>query len=129
MPADTSPSRLSELSALQIAQDLGYLVVLENIDPQDWARPGTDVILQRIKQQRSSAANLSNFPQRGCACAQRPQLRCIRWCFIACDRNGRVLYCTAQKDGTNNMLYQIYEAQRNLMEPFADHPGRGKRRA
>jgi cellulose synthase/poly-beta-1,6-N-acetylglucosamine synthase-like glycosyltransferase len=50
--ADTSPSKLSELSALQIAQDLNYLVVLENIDPQDWARPGTDIILQRVKQQR-----------------------------------------------------------------------------
>ncbi|MFL6513831.1 MAG: polysaccharide deacetylase family protein [Chthoniobacterales bacterium] len=50
--ADTSPSKVSELSALQIAQDLGYLVVLENIDPQDWARPGADIILHRIKQQR-----------------------------------------------------------------------------
>ena len=26
--------------------------MLENIDPQDWAQPGADVILQRIKQQR-----------------------------------------------------------------------------
>jgi len=43
---------LSELTPLQIAQDLNYLVVLENIDPQDWARPGSDIILQRIKQQR-----------------------------------------------------------------------------
>ncbi|MEY2487486.1 MAG: hypothetical protein QOH39_3134 [Verrucomicrobiota bacterium] len=50
--ADTSPSQLSELTPLQIAQDLNYLVVLENIDPQDWARPGSDIILQRIKQQR-----------------------------------------------------------------------------
>src|SRR5450432_734409 len=50
--ADTSPSKISELIPLQIAQDLGYLVVLENIDPQDWAQPGADVILQRIKQQR-----------------------------------------------------------------------------
>ena len=50
--ADTSPSQMSELTPLQIAQDLGYLVVLENIDPQDWARPGADIILQRIKQQR-----------------------------------------------------------------------------
>jgi peptidoglycan-N-acetylglucosamine deacetylase len=50
--ADTSPSRLSELIPLQIAQDLDYLVVLENIDPQDWAKPGADIILQRIKQQR-----------------------------------------------------------------------------
>ena len=26
--------------------------MLENIDPQDWAKPGADIILQRIKQQR-----------------------------------------------------------------------------
>jgi peptidoglycan-N-acetylglucosamine deacetylase len=50
--ADTQPSQLSELMPLQIAQDLDYLVVLENIDPQDWAKPGTDVIVQRVKQQR-----------------------------------------------------------------------------
>ena len=50
--ADTQPSQLSEIAPLQIAQDLNYLVVLENIDPQDWARPGADIILQRVKQQR-----------------------------------------------------------------------------
>src|SRR5262249_39182167 len=50
--ADTSPSSLAELAPLRIANELNYLVVLENIDPQDWARPGADVILQRIKQQR-----------------------------------------------------------------------------
>src|SRR3954471_15062973 len=41
--ADTSPSKITELAPLQLAQDLGYLVVLENIDPQDWARPGADI--------------------------------------------------------------------------------------
>src|SRR5207302_5783964 len=50
--ADTSPSKVSELMPLHLAQELGYLVVLENIDPQDWARPGADIILQRVKQQR-----------------------------------------------------------------------------
>ena len=50
--ADTSPGGLSELTPLLIAQDLNYLVVLENIDPQDWARPGTDAIVNRVKQQR-----------------------------------------------------------------------------
>ena len=50
--ADTSPSGLNELTPLVIAQQLNYLVVLENIDPQDWARPGTDVIVSRVKQQR-----------------------------------------------------------------------------
>ncbi len=49
---DTQPTRISELAPLQIAQEQDYLTVLENIDPQDWARPGADVILQRIKQQR-----------------------------------------------------------------------------
>ena len=50
--ADTQPAQLSELTPLQIAQELNYLVVLENIDPQDWAKPGADIILQRVKQQR-----------------------------------------------------------------------------
>ena len=50
--ADTSPSQLSELTPLQIAEDLNYMVVMESIDPQDWAKPGADTIVQRIKQQR-----------------------------------------------------------------------------
>src|SRR5438477_9442252 len=50
--ADTGPTQLSELAPLKIAEDLNYLVVLENIDPQDWAKPGADIILQRVKQQR-----------------------------------------------------------------------------
>jgi peptidoglycan-N-acetylglucosamine deacetylase len=50
--ADTGPTELSELAPLKIAEDLNYLVVLENIDPQDWAKPGAEIILRRIKQQR-----------------------------------------------------------------------------
>jgi len=50
--ADTDPSQLSELIPLQVAEDLNYLVVLESIDPQDWAKPGADIILRRVKQQR-----------------------------------------------------------------------------
>ena len=50
--ADTSPAQISELLPLQIAEELNYLVVMENIDPQDWAKPGADNILQRVKQQR-----------------------------------------------------------------------------
>jgi cellulose synthase/poly-beta-1,6-N-acetylglucosamine synthase-like glycosyltransferase/peptidoglycan/xylan/chitin deacetylase (PgdA/CDA1 family)/spore germination protein YaaH len=50
--ADTGPTDLGELTPLKIAEDLNYLVVLENIDPQDWAKPGADIILRRIKQQR-----------------------------------------------------------------------------
>jgi peptidoglycan-N-acetylglucosamine deacetylase len=50
--ADTQPSAVAELTPLQMAQELNYLCVLENIDPQDWARPGAEIILQRVKQQR-----------------------------------------------------------------------------
>jgi cellulose synthase/poly-beta-1,6-N-acetylglucosamine synthase-like glycosyltransferase/peptidoglycan/xylan/chitin deacetylase (PgdA/CDA1 family)/spore germination protein YaaH len=50
--ADTGPTELSELAPLKIAEDLNYLVVLENIDPQDWAKPGAEIIVRRIKQQR-----------------------------------------------------------------------------
>jgi len=53
--ADSNPSKMSELVPLKFAQDeLHYTVVLESIDPQDWARPGADVILQRVKDQRNT---------------------------------------------------------------------------
>lgn len=54
--ADSRPSQLSEIVPLEIAQDLNYLTVLESIDPEDWAQPGADVILQRIKQQRKAGS-------------------------------------------------------------------------
>ena len=52
--ADSTPSKIEELTPLKFASDeMGYTVVLEKIDPQDWSRPGADVILQRVKDQRS----------------------------------------------------------------------------
>ena len=52
--ADSTPSRVEELVPLKFAEsdEMGYTVVLEKIDPQDWSRPGADVILQRVKDQR-----------------------------------------------------------------------------
>ncbi|MES4793135.1 MAG: hypothetical protein C4321_09290, partial [Chloroflexota bacterium] len=50
--ADTSPSQVNELTPLRIAEELNYVAVMESIDPEDWARPGADIILRRIKQQR-----------------------------------------------------------------------------
>jgi cellulose synthase/poly-beta-1,6-N-acetylglucosamine synthase-like glycosyltransferase/peptidoglycan/xylan/chitin deacetylase (PgdA/CDA1 family)/spore germination protein YaaH len=51
--ADSHPTHLDELAPLeQVQDDLGYLIVMENIDPEDWARPGTDVIVDRVKQLR-----------------------------------------------------------------------------
>ncbi len=52
--ADSTPASLAELKPLRVAQeDLGYTVVLEKIDPQDWAQPGAAVIVQRVKELRS----------------------------------------------------------------------------
>jgi cellulose synthase/poly-beta-1,6-N-acetylglucosamine synthase-like glycosyltransferase len=50
--ADSNPSRLEELVPLKLAQELQYSIVLERVDPQDWARPGVDEIVQRVKDQR-----------------------------------------------------------------------------
>ncbi len=51
--ADSTPTDVAELAPLAFAErELGYTVVLERIDPQDWARPGTDTIVQRVKEQR-----------------------------------------------------------------------------
>ena len=51
--ADSNPTSIAELAPLKFAQEeLGYTVVLEKVDPQDWARPGTDVIVQRVKDLR-----------------------------------------------------------------------------
>jgi cellulose synthase/poly-beta-1,6-N-acetylglucosamine synthase-like glycosyltransferase/peptidoglycan/xylan/chitin deacetylase (PgdA/CDA1 family)/spore germination protein YaaH len=55
--ADSTPTSIAELVPLKLAQDeLGYTVVLENVDPQDWARPGTDTIVQRVKELRSEGS-------------------------------------------------------------------------
>ncbi len=54
--ADSRPSQLSEVTPLVVAQDLGYITVMESIDPEDWERPGADVILQRVKQQRRNGS-------------------------------------------------------------------------
>jgi cellulose synthase/poly-beta-1,6-N-acetylglucosamine synthase-like glycosyltransferase/peptidoglycan/xylan/chitin deacetylase (PgdA/CDA1 family)/spore germination protein YaaH len=51
--ADSTPSSVADLAPLAFAErELGYTIVLERIDPQDWARPGADVIVQRVKEQR-----------------------------------------------------------------------------
>lgn len=52
--ADSNPTDIAELVPLRLAQEqLGYTVVLEKIDPQDWARPGTEEIIQRVKDLRN----------------------------------------------------------------------------
>lgn len=50
--ADAKPQNAAELMPIDVAQELNYVTVLENIDPEDWERPGTDVIVKRVKDQR-----------------------------------------------------------------------------
>ncbi len=51
--ADSNPTDIAELAPLRLAQEkLGYTIVLEKIDPQDWSEPGTEEIVQRVKDQR-----------------------------------------------------------------------------
>ncbi|MFA7345114.1 MAG: polysaccharide deacetylase family protein [Terrimicrobiaceae bacterium] len=47
--ADSRPANLRELVPIEIAQSLGYMTILENVDPQDWQKPKKDRLLQRVK--------------------------------------------------------------------------------
>ncbi|MGH8047082.1 MAG: glycosyltransferase [Chthoniobacterales bacterium] len=49
--ADSSPTDAGQLAPLQIADDMNYLTVLEAIDPQDWAKPGADEIVNGVRDQ------------------------------------------------------------------------------
>ncbi len=50
--ADSRPSNLQELTPIGIAQSLGYMTILENIDPRDWQKPDKASLLARIKTER-----------------------------------------------------------------------------
>jgi cellulose synthase/poly-beta-1,6-N-acetylglucosamine synthase-like glycosyltransferase/peptidoglycan/xylan/chitin deacetylase (PgdA/CDA1 family)/spore germination protein YaaH len=54
--ADTHPESMDEFNALVSAGKLGYITACEDIDPEDWARPGADAIFQRVKEQRANGS-------------------------------------------------------------------------
>jgi peptidoglycan-N-acetylglucosamine deacetylase len=56
--ADSRPASLSEILPLKMAQDMGYLTVTEDIDPEDWAEPGIEQILERVKHSRQMGGNI-----------------------------------------------------------------------
>jgi len=56
--ADTNPREPEELVPVGLAQDMGYLTLAEDIDPEDWDRPGVDAILKRIQEQRLAGGNV-----------------------------------------------------------------------
>ena len=47
--ADSRPANLQELVPIQIAQSLGYMTILENVDPRDWQKPDKNQLLHRVK--------------------------------------------------------------------------------
>ncbi len=49
--ADAEPSSPNELLPIIRAQKMGYTMIGELIDPEDWERPGTDVIVNRVLKQ------------------------------------------------------------------------------
>ena len=56
--ADSRPTGFSEILPVKMAQDMGYLTVAEDIDPEDWAEPGVEQILERVKLSRQMGGNI-----------------------------------------------------------------------
>ncbi len=54
--ADSRPQVHEEARPIVLAEKLGYVTICENIDPEDWARPGVDAILQRVRTQRAEGS-------------------------------------------------------------------------
>lgn len=56
--ADTNPHDPEELVPIKLAQDMGYITVTEDVDTEDWAEPGVEAMLTRIKQGRIHGGNV-----------------------------------------------------------------------
>ena len=56
--ADTNPHDAEELVPVKLAQAMGYMTVTEDIDPEDWARPGVEAMLEVIKTGRQQGATV-----------------------------------------------------------------------
>lgn len=50
--ADTNPHEPEELVPIKLAQKMGYITVSEDIDPEDWGRPGVKTMLERVREGR-----------------------------------------------------------------------------
>jgi len=56
--ADTNPHEQEELVPVKLAQEMGYLTVTEDIDPEDWEQPGVSVMRDRIQQGRMNGGKV-----------------------------------------------------------------------
>ncbi|GAA4221164.1 glycosyltransferase [Sphingomonas endophytica] len=52
---DAEPTTTDELGPALIAQNLGYTVTGLHVDPDDWARPGTDTVVDQVLEQVHNA--------------------------------------------------------------------------
>ncbi len=56
--ADTNPHEPEEIIPIKIAQKMGYFTLTEDVDPEDWAKPGVATILERVKEGRLQGGNI-----------------------------------------------------------------------
>lgn len=56
--ADTNPHDPEELVPIQLAQKLGYITVTEDIDPEDWSRPGVAAMVANLKRDLRQGGNV-----------------------------------------------------------------------
>ncbi len=56
--ADTNPHDSEELIPIKLAQKLGYITVTEDIDSEDWAKPGVTAMVESIKAGRQQGGNI-----------------------------------------------------------------------
>jgi cellulose synthase/poly-beta-1,6-N-acetylglucosamine synthase-like glycosyltransferase/peptidoglycan/xylan/chitin deacetylase (PgdA/CDA1 family)/spore germination protein YaaH len=56
--ADTNPHDQEELVPIKLAQKMGYITVTEDIDPQDWSRPGVAAMIENVKKDRRQGGNI-----------------------------------------------------------------------
>ena len=56
--ADTNPHDPEELVPVKLAQRLGYITVTEDIDPEDWARPGVAAMVANVRKGRLQGGNI-----------------------------------------------------------------------
>jgi cellulose synthase/poly-beta-1,6-N-acetylglucosamine synthase-like glycosyltransferase/peptidoglycan/xylan/chitin deacetylase (PgdA/CDA1 family)/spore germination protein YaaH len=54
--ADSRPQTLTDIMPILRAQKFGYVTLCENIDPEDWSRPGAHEILERVQEQRAEGS-------------------------------------------------------------------------
>src|SRR5580698_2577183 len=58
---DQEPDTTDQVRPLKIAQDMGYIIVGDKIDPNDWLRPGTKEIADRVIEHLPPCAPTDRF--------------------------------------------------------------------